>query len=215
MPSEIASRAIKFARYKSLSISDVERMCGLGNGTISSLSERTRKSTYDRISKAFPDLNIEWLRENKGEMIIADNPDVIATEVEQDYVPLLPVEAMAGALQFLAKGVALQDCRKIKCPVKGADWAIQISGDSMEPDYKNGSYIYIKKISGSFIPWGHTIVVDTHDGVVVKDIYPIDGNEDCIEARSINPKYPPFKIDKSIILGIYRVLGGSFINSTI
>lgn len=147
---------------------------------------------------------------------IQEKSDIMnATQAYDDYVPLLPVEAMAGTLQGFSDGLALRDCRKIKSPVQGADWAIQISGDSMEPDYKNGSYLYIKKMSGGFIPWGQTLVVDTLDGVVVKDIYPIAETDTVIEARSKNEKYPPFRIDTSCILGMYRVLGGSFINSTI
>ncbi len=153
---------------------------------------------------------VEELTPSNSQLIA--NNQVVATD---DFVPILPVEAMAGSLQGYSEGVALRDCRKIKSPVQGADWAIQISGDSMEPDYKNGSYLFIKKMSGGFIPWGQTLVVDTLDGVVVKDIYPIDGTDAVIEARSKNTKYPPFRIDTSCILGMYRVLGGSFINSTI
>ena len=161
-------------------------------------------------------ISASWLLTGEGEMLkeSAQNNEV-STDSDIDYVPLLPVEAMAGTLQGFSEGVELKNCRKIKAPVKGADWVIQISGDSMEPDYKNGSFLYIKKMSGTFIPWGHTLVLDTLDGVIVKDIYPVEDNEECIEARSINKKYPPFKIEKSIILGIYRVLGGSFINSTL
>lgn len=142
---------------------------------------------------------------NKGSLRL-DNVEMTA----DDYVPLLPIEAMAGSLQGFSDGVELRNCRKIKCPVRGADWAIQISGDSMEPEYKNGTYLYIKKMTGAFIPWGHTMVVDTLDGVVVKNIFPFGDSDEYIEARSFNPKYPPFKIETSCILGIYRVLGGSF-----
>lgn len=141
--------------------------------------------------------------------------EVFSSSDDPDYVSLLPLEAMAGTLQGFSEGVELSSCRKIKSPVKGADWAIQISGDSMEPDYRNGSYLFIKKMTGKLIPWGHTLVVDTLDGVVVKNIYPCENDDEYIEAQSINPKYPPFKIEKSIVIGLYRVLGGTFINSTI
>lgn len=187
------------------------------------------KKTFDKIYKAFPRININWVKTGKGEMLLVDNFKPYKTSMTEyggvsdvkvdyksdgsDYVPLLPVEAMAGTLQGFSEGVELYNCRKIKSPVKGADWAIQISGDSMEPDYKNGSYLFIKKLTGGMMMWGHTMVVDTLDGVVVKQIYPL--NDDFIEARSINTKYPPFQIEKSIILGFYRVLGGVFINSTI
>lgn len=177
----------------------------------------TDKTLY-KIAEAFPQFNYDWLKTGEGEMLKkAVSPISIdeALKDDSDYVPLLPVEAMAGTLQGFSEGVELVGCRKIKSPVKGADWAIIISGDSMEPDYRNGSYLFIKKMTGSFIPWGHTLVLDTYDGVVVKDIYPVEGNEEYLEARSINPKYPPFKIEKSIVIGIYRVLGGTFINSTI
>lgn len=209
-------------------------------GNTKSISEAVKF----KINNCFPEINLEWLVSGEGNMFVsAPDPtsdfydewessttvsdvsstyqsqkktiDIEKTNYDSDYVPLLPVEAMAGSLQGFSDGVALKDCRKVKSPVQGADWAIQISGDSMEPEYRNGSYLYIKKMSGSFIPWGHTLVVDTIDGVVVKNIFPVNGTEEFIEARSINQKYPPFKIETSCILGLYRVLGGSFINSTI
>lgn len=227
----IYERLNTFLDYKNLNTSKFEQSCGLSNGSASKLSENTRRSTFGKISEAFPDLNIDWLKSGEGEMILNKNikpykipetEQILVSDVKDnyktdnsDYIPLLPVEAMAGTLQGLSEGVELANCRKIKSPVKGADWAIQISGDSMEPDYRNGSYLYIRKMRGAFIPWGHTMVVDTYDGVVVKNIYPIEGTEDYIEAKSINPKYPPFKIETSSILGFYRVLGGSFINSTV
>lgn len=195
-----------------------------------------------KINNSFPEINLDWLVSGEGDMFISEpeptsdfydewvrrnrkndtgshvqnvTKDIGKLNSDSDYVPLLPVEAMAGSLQGFSDGITLRDCRKIKSPVNGADWAIQISGDSMEPEYRNGSYIFIKKMTGSFIPWGHTMVLDTRDGVVVKNIFPVDGADDIIEARSINTKYPPFKIETSCIIGIYRVLGGSFINSTI
>ncbi|ROT19637.1 S24 family peptidase [Muribaculaceae bacterium Isolate-114 (HZI)] len=154
------------------------------------------------------------LLNNNVVMAESDSIQEIGEDIKE-YVHLLPVEAMAGPLQGYSEGVALRDCKKIKSPVSGADWAIQISGDSMEPEYKSGSYLFIKKMTGSFIPWGHVLVLDTMDGVVVKKIYQIDDTDEFIEARSINPKYPPFRIETSCILGIYRVLGGTFIYSTI
>lgn len=181
--------------------------------------QKITDKTITKIVEAYPQISIEWLRSGEGEMIsnnISLNPTIANVDNDSnDLVPLLPVEAIAGSLQWLSDGVELSSCRKIKSPVKGADWAIQISGDSMEPDFRNGSYLYIKKMSGGMMPWGHTMVVDTYDGVVVKKIFPVENNKDVIEVRSINPKYPPFQIEKSIILGIYRVLGSTFINSTI
>ena len=133
---------------------------------------------------------------------------------DSHLVPLLPVSAMAGSLMGFSESMDPSYCQKIRTTVDGAEWAIQLSGDSMEPKYHSGMYILIKKMTGSFIPWGQALVLDTYDGIVLKEIYPSD-DEDYIEAHSTNPKYPPFKIEKSMILGVYKVLSGFFINSTI
>lgn len=195
-----------FAKKSSIDSSNLNKMLNEG--------QSITKKTLEKILTAFPNINRDWLISGEGDMLNGEINN-IGVKPDSDYIPLLPVEAMAGTLQGFSEGVELANCRKIKSPVKGADWAIQISGDSMEPEFRNGSYLYIRKMRGAFIPWGHTMVVDTYDGVVVKNIFPVEGNEDYIEARSINPKYPPFKIETSSILGFYRVLGGSFINSTI
>ena len=133
-----------------------------------------------------------------------------------ESVPLLPVEAMAGGLTGISEGVILRDCRKIKSPVNGAEWVIQISGDSMIPELISGTFLYIKRINNkAFIPWGNTLVVDTENGVVVKKLFPVSNTDEYVEARSVNPDYPPYKIETSSIYGIYRILATSFVNSTI
>lgn len=227
---ELKDRIASFVTYSGKNLSELSRYVGFKTpqalreliaGNTKTLSD----AALQKITTAYPEINRVWLLTGEGEMLNQNTEESlvdtgqsdisIPTSDSDDWVPLLPVEAMAGSLQGFAEGVELSLCRKVKAPVKGADWAIQISGDSMEPDYKNGSYLFIKRMTGTFIPWGHTMVVDTYDGVVVKDIYPVEGNDDVIEARSINPKYPPFRIDKSIVIGIYRVLGGTFVNSTI
>lgn len=213
----VKERIKSFAKYKDISIRQFESACGFSYGFVGNMRNSMQPDKILRIAHCFPELNTGWLMTGEGQMLKekVNNEQNLSGEEDSDYVPLLPIEAMAGSLQGLSESITLRDCRKVKAPVKGADWAIQISGDSMEPEYRNGSYLYIRKITGSFLPWGHTLVVDTLDGVVVKDIYPVEGTEDYIEAKSKNPKYPPFRIEKSIIVGFYRVLGGSFINSTI
>lgn len=221
----IYERLLKFLDYKRINTSRFEQMCGMSNGSMSKLSDNTRRSTYGKIEKAFPDLNIEWLKTGKGQMLIESNLYMVAEarpkysaniEAERDdLVPLLPVEAMAGSLSGLSESVMLRDCRWIKSPIAGADFAIQVTGDSMEPEIHNGTYLYIRKMKGAFIPWNHTVVIDTDDGVVVKKILKSENDKEYVIARSVNPDYPDFEIDKSSIHAIYRVIGGTFINSTI
>lgn len=218
--STIKDRILEFIGASDLNSRQFEIRCGLSNGAVSKMGNSTRRSVLDKIFNAFPDLNEVWLLTGKGQMLNEDEsmmPEIIDQDEssDDDLVPLLPVEAMAGSLSCYSEGVYLRNCQKIKSPVNGADWAIKISGDSMEPELHNGYYIFISKLSGAFIPWGHTVVLDTLDGVVVKKIYPVEGTEEFIIAKSVNPDYPPFRIETSAIFGIYRILGGSFINSTL
>lgn len=213
-------RLREFLKHKSVSGTGLAEQLGTSQPTISAILSGRRnlsEGMIARIVRVFPELNISWLLTGDGEMLVQHLSETIVTQQphkDSGLVLLLPVEAMAGPLSLFTESVRLKDCRKIKSPVDGADWAIQISGDSMEPELHNGMYLYIRKMSGSYIPWGNSVVIDTRDGVVVKKIFPGD-NEDYIWAKSTNPEYPPFRIPVSDIIGIYRILGGSFIISTI
>lgn len=211
----IAERALEYCEAKKLNAVDFEKLSGLSNGMAKKLSDKTRPYTFDRISKAFPDLNINWLKTGEGSML-NELPLAKTVVFEDDRVPLLPVEAIAGLSIGFAEGLNIQDCRMIRSPFPGSEYAIQVSGDSMFPIIKSGDLLYIKKINDkAFIPWGHVVVLDTENGAVVKEIYPCDKEDDYIIAKSINEKYPPYKIEKLAIYGMYKILGTATINSTL
>ena len=123
----------------------------------------------------------------------------------QVTIPVIPTGARAGTLGDFAEGVKEYDCERMVSPIKGADFAIQVTGESMSPEYPNGSHIIIKKISAEFISWGNVFCLDTNDGAIIKQVYPTD-DDSIIECRSLNPAYPPFKVKKDLINGWYRVL---------
>jgi SOS-response transcriptional repressor LexA len=121
-------------------------------------------------------------------------------------LPVIPIEAMAGTLGEFADSIHAYDCERMVSPIKGADYAIKVCGDSMTPEIPNGSQILIKKIyEDEFVEWGKIFCLDTRNGAVIKRIYPTP-NPDVIECRSINPDYPPFQINVKNINGWYRVL---------
>lgn len=62
-------RIIKFINYLGVSVSEFERICDLGNGAVSKMSDNTRISTLEKISKKYPSLNTDWLRTGRGKMI--------------------------------------------------------------------------------------------------------------------------------------------------
>lgn len=65
----LQDRIRQFAEYKGLQPKSFESVVGLSNGAFAKLSDNTRESTIDRISKAFPELNRDWLITGEGEML--------------------------------------------------------------------------------------------------------------------------------------------------
>lgn len=130
----------------------------------------------------------------------------VTDQPQEVLVPLLPTSARAGTLADFSQAVKEYDVEKIISPVKGADYAITVTGDSMAPEYEPGCHVLIKKIfEDQFVEWGKTYVLDSDNGSVIKKIYPTD-DPAVIECRSVNPQYPPFRIKTEHIHGWYRVL---------
>lgn len=96
MKSTIVDRALEYAKSKKLNAAEFERFSGLSNGMLKSLSENTRRSTFDRISKAFPDLNIEWLKTGEGEML---NPNVAPPSFSTSPEAVLSKEALLDIIR--------------------------------------------------------------------------------------------------------------------
>ena len=121
-------------------------------------------------------------------------------------IPLLPVYAQGGSLNDFIVSVKESDCEWIISPIKGVDYAITVSGESMSPEYPSGSQVLIKKINErAFIDWGRVYVLDTCNGTVIKQLFPSE-KPDKVLCKSINPEYPSFEVSMEDVDGVYRVL---------
>lgn len=144
-----------------------------------------------------------YLSDNLITKMLADAPK---DQPSAKSVPILPVEAMAGTLVEFFQAVKEYDCERMVSPIKGADYAIKIFGDSMSPEYPSGSVCLIKQVNEKqFIEWGKVYVLDTDNGAVIKKIRRTD-RDDVVECVSINPAYQPFTINTTFVHGWYRVL---------
>lgn len=201
--SDVKERLLQFLHSKGISQYEFTRNLGVSNSYIATMRRSIPATKIQRIREIYPELNRDWLLYGEGEMLTTPSGRS-AAEYE---VPLLPVAAFAGNLQLWSEGVRDIDCTRVVSPVKDADFAIPICGDSMEPDFQDGATILIKRINEqAFIPWGNAMVIDTENGVLLKDLYPDETNRDCLIAKSRNLRYPPIKIPKNSVFGIYRVL---------
>lgn len=125
---------------------------------------------------------------------------------EYKIVPLLPIAARGGTLNDFVVSVKPDDCEKVISPVRDADFAMTVTGDSMAPEYPSGSRILIKKIDErAFIEWGRVYVLDTCNGSVIKKIMPGPTKEQ-VRCESLNPEFPGFNVSFKDMYGMYRVL---------
>ena len=65
----LRERLLDYIAYKGIDKATLERKSGLSNDAVNKMGDNTRVSTLDRISNAYPDINIAWLKTGVGEMI--------------------------------------------------------------------------------------------------------------------------------------------------
>lgn len=203
-------RILKYLTYKGISKYKFYQETGLSNGYLDKDADLNIAS-YEKISSCYTDLNMDWVRTGEGEMLRGNSTEEVKeegqkSEDEISLVPLLPIAAQGGSLNDFVVSVKENDCERVVSPIRGADFAMPVAGDSMAPEYPAGSQIFIKKINErAFIDWGKVYVLDTCNGSVIKRVFPADdsGKVKCV---SINPDYPPFEVAFEDIYGMYRVL---------
>ena len=204
----VKGRLLTFLKEQRIPQTEFCRKLGVAPTYIGVIRKSIPAEKINRIVTLYPELSRDWLLYGEGEMYAPKQGDPRRFLQEAGYlVPLLPVTAFAGNITAWSQSINANDCEKVVSPVQGIDFAIRISGDSMEPDFHDGSIVLIKKIDDkAFIPWGHPMIVDSSNGVFFKDVYPSEKGKDYIEAKSINPKYPPLQIPQDCIHGLYRVV---------
>lgn len=158
-------------------------------------------NTYNNI------FNNDWLLYGEGEMLKSKNLPEKDEKPKGKDIPLLPINAIGGTLDGFNGGVMPYECEWINVPLKAADMAITVAGDSMFPEYPSGCVVIIKKINEkSFIEWGNVYVLDTVNGTVIKRVQPCEEDESYVVCESVNEYYKPFKVPVSDVRGFYKVL---------
>ena len=206
--STVKGRLLTYLKEQRIPQTEFCRRLGVAPTYIGVIRKSIPPEKINKIVSLYPDLSRDWLLYGEGEMYAQEESSPRRLLQETGYiVPLLPVTAFAGNITAWSQSVNANDCEKVVSPVQGVDFAIRISGDSMEPDFRDGSIVIIKKIDDrAFIPWGHPMIVDSSNGVFLKNVYPSEKGKKFIEARSINPKYPPLQIPLDCVYALYRVV---------
>lgn len=171
-----------------------------------------------------PDVNPSWLVTGRGEMLIDKQDFSIEQEnikknkeelpvAQQTHnigegIPLIPIEAMAGALTC-EQTVLEYECERYVVPVfKGADFLIPVKGSSMYPKYSSGDIVACQRVAMSdlFFQWNKVYVIDTNQGALIKRIKP-GSDKNHVLIVSDNEKYDPFELPVSAIHAVALVIG--------
>lgn len=172
-----------------------------------------------KIMRAYPEISKDWLLTGEGDMLTSESEVKSLASSEgayyEDDIPeqytayLVPMAAMGGSLVgFEQEGVKRENCERVISPVANADWVVPVCGDSMEPEYPNGSRVYVQQIyPDDFIAWGNVFVLDTTNGIIIKVVKESE-RKDCVRCESLNPsgRYAPFDVPRRSIRAMYRVL---------
>lgn len=226
MTNLIQNRLNEYLKVKSLTNKDFELMCGLSNGAAAKLSEKSRKTTFDRLVER-SDLNVDWLLTGEGEML---SPNGLADEVENfskeelrivsdslrdgrfRMVPLINIDSVGGvhssnivdpSEQYVIKMMPFTEARE-------GDVAILQSGNSMYPTIPSGSALLIRKVEDwrEYFGYGNIYVLWLRDGRrITKEVRRYDPDpKNYVWCVSYNPDVADEELPCSMIQGVWKVI---------
>lgn len=208
METTVKQRLKIFLEYKNISKSEFGRIIGVSSAYISSMRKSIQPDKIESIALKFPELNIEWLLNGTGLML--KEKQEFYSSAKEFVLPLIPIPAMCGYNED-NWSVFAKDCPLYSVPgvTQDADFLISVAGESMQPKFYEGDLLackFIKEIL--FFQWGKTYVLDTSQGVMVKNIYEDKDNPENVLLVSENSeKYPPFAVPRSDIRKLALVVG--------
>jgi phage repressor protein C with HTH and peptisase S24 domain len=216
--SLIKQRILQLLEKEGISQYEFYKRTGITRGILSQ-DNGINESNMMRILAYYTNLNVNWLIKGEGAMFITEDkhPEqeksdnfhlAIHTEKQNEGIPLIPIEAMAGI--FTGENIINEyECDRYVVPAfKGADFLITVKGSSMYPKYSSGDIVACQRVpmSDLFFQWNKVYVIDTNQGALIKRINP-GSDKDHVLIVSENKDYPPFELPYTSIHGVAIVVG--------
>lgn len=80
----LQERLQAFLNHEDISLRAFERQCDIKAGTASKMTEKSYGTTFHKIAKAYPQLNMEWLKTGDGEMLNRHSAPIQHVHVQQN-----------------------------------------------------------------------------------------------------------------------------------
>lgn len=205
MQDTVKERLIKFIKYKGLSQKRFELSVGLPNGYVNNIVSSVTQGKLQKISLQYPELNKGWLLTGDGEMLNTSADD----KSTKDGIPFYENIPTSGGQYGLAGMIAEEiPTRYINFPgLPSASFAFPVIGCSMEPTIKQGDIIAVTEMNKwDIVDPDKVYLIITRDERMIKHLIIDNENDEILWCMSDNASYSKFKIYKSDIRQIYRVV---------
>ena len=227
----LLQRIQRIADNEGIKITALEKIIGASKGVLSrAISNGTDIQTkwIQLIVENYPHYSADWLLTGRGSMLKTDTtplmgdqdspkeeddrPVAIHTDNPKEGIPLIPINAMAGAMMG-EQTVMEYECERYVVPLfKGAEFLIPVKGSSMYPKYSSGDIVACKRVpmKDLFFQWNKVYVLDTNQGALIKRIKK-GSDADHILIVSDNKDYEPFELpircinNVAIVIGVIRL----------
>jgi SOS-response transcriptional repressor LexA len=213
MGTTIKERTIEFIKYKKISVKEFEIRCGMSNGYVSSMRKGFGADKLGNVLSAFPELNRDWLIYGEGEMISSPSPPSSPPNERKGMVmvPKFSGDGRGGPgfNQEVDTDYYIESYIPFSNEIaREGDVAITIYGDSMEPVYREGSLVLIRRIDmwREYIDLGRTYVVELMDERRMIKIVKAGSDAEHLLLASINPAFEPQEVSKSFIRSVWMVI---------
>lgn len=205
--SDIWTAIDAIAQRHGLSASGLARLAGL-DATAFNKSKRISKDGRERWPSTESIAKVLDATNERFDAFLADGGRRAAAPDARPSVPLLGLgQAGSGGFFDPAGFPQGQGWDEVSLPsVTDGSYALEVSGDSMQPLYRDGDIIVVSP--GMQLRRGDRVVVRTRDGeVLVKVLYRQTAK--LVELHSLNPAHPPRVLDIQNIEGIGRIVWAS------
>ncbi len=204
-----------FCDHLGISTTYFANKCGLSRHLLSKFPEVPSETDMSLIAKAYPVLNMNWLKFGHGEMLVNEATPNLGREIS--FIPLVPQKAYAGYLNGFEDEEYVQSLPTIPFIKEGTDKyiAFEVSGDSMDDGssraYQDGDIVICKEIAACDVrdydlPITKKEFVIVHTGgILLKQIKEVDKVTGTVLLHSFNPVYGNMEINLVDVRKIFTV----------
>ncbi len=212
----------QYLEYKGVSKNKFYNQTGLSIGFLDS-GKSLGVDKAKIIINNFPDLSLEWLVMDKGNMLITEDSQLAEVNVAEQFplrtdrkldlqsVPLYELDATAGLVALFADATRPTPISHLQIPdLPPCDGAIYVRGDSMYPLLKSGDIVLYKEINNAngCLLWGEmyllSFTLDGEDYITIKYVQKSEV-EGFVRLVSHNPHHAPQEIPRDSIRAVALV----------